>query len=485
MEKTITLFIILILNSSFLINVTPAQWEPDVRLTNDPADSYTSINNAWCVASSGDTVNVVWGDNRDGNYEIYYKRSTDNGLNWGIDKRLTNNVSGSGEPSIAVFQSVVHIIWSDERDGNSEIYYKRSTDGGSSWGTDKRLTNNLSTSLFPSVAVSGSTVHIVWRDDRDSNNEIYYKRSTDWGINWESDTRLTNNPAESWLPSIAVSGLIVHVVWFDTRDSNEEIYYKRSTDGGLTWGQDTRLTNNAASSECPSISVSGSIVHVVWQDWRDGNPEIYYKRSTNGGTNWGADTRLTTNFYESRYPSVSVSGSVMHVIWEDNRDGNYEIYYKRSTNGGMDWGTDTRLTNNAASSESPSISVSDSAVYVVWYDFRDGNYEIYFKRNPTGNLITEINKISSEIFENYRLYQNYPNPFNPVTTIRYSLPRAGEVKLTIFDALGREVQTLLNEKQQAGVYEAVFDASIYPSGVYFYRLNSGSFTDTKKLLLIK
>ncbi|MCX6162543.1 MAG: T9SS type A sorting domain-containing protein, partial [Ignavibacteriae bacterium] len=83
------------------------------------------------------------------------------------------------------------------------------------------------------------------------------------------------------------------------------------------------------------------------------------------------------------------------------------------------------------------------------------------------------------------LSQNYPNPFNPTTNIRYALPRAGEVKLTVFNTLGKEVETLVNEHQSAGTYEVSFDASQYPSGVYFYRLTTDNFSDTKRMLLVK
>ena len=189
-----------------------AQWQPDVRLTNDTALSWTSWNYAWNVASSGDIVHVVWWDERDGNWEIYYKRSTDGGISWGADTRLTNNSSESYNPSVSVSGSVVHVVWYDERDGNLEIYYKRSTDGGVSWGADTRLTNNPAESHSPSASISGSVVHVVWRDNRDGNYEIYYKRSTDGGVSWEADTRLTNNPGISEHPSVSVSGSAVHVV---------------------------------------------------------------------------------------------------------------------------------------------------------------------------------------------------------------------------------------------------------------------------------
>ena len=385
---------ILIFYSLFITHCI-AQWQPDVRLTNDTANSYTSPNNAWCIASSGIIVHVVWFDNRDGNYEIYYKRSTDGGINWEADTRLTNNIADSYYPSIKVNGSIVHVVWIDKRDGGEwVIYYKRSTDGGVSWGIDTRLSSGspTSTSTCPSISAIGSAVHVAWGDNRDGNWEIYYKRSTNSGVNWETDTRLTNDTSASYWSSIAVSSSIVNVVWRDERDGNTEVYYKRSTDGGASWEADTRLTNNSANSYTPSVSVSSSIVHVVWWDDRNGNDEIYYKRSTDGGASWGQDTRLTYALTGSEYPNISVSDSILHVVWRDERDGNGEIYYKRSTDGGVSWETDTRLTNNSGTSDYPSVSVSGQVVHVVWVDKRDGgNYEIYYKRNPTGNSTLKAN----------------------------------------------------------------------------------------------
>ncbi|MFN2501735.1 MAG: exo-alpha-sialidase [Pyrinomonadaceae bacterium] len=378
------LFLVLTIICS-LLTVHP-QWQPDVRLTNDPARSFTSgSNSAWCIAASANVVHVVWFDERDGNWEIYYKRSTDGGVIWSADTRLTNNAAGSFSTSITASGSVVHVVWHDNRDGNDEIYYKRSIDEGVSWETDTRLTNNAAQSRFPSVTVSGSAVHVVWRDDRDGNREIYSKRSTDGGVSWETDTRLSNNAALSEYPSVTVSGSVVHVVWYDNRDGNDEIYYKRSTDGGVSWETDTRLTNNAAASQLTSVTVSGSVVHVVWVDFRDGDREIYYKRSPDAGVSWGADTRLTNYAGGSWTPSIAASGSVVHVVWWDQRDGNPEIYFKPSTDGGVSWGADTRLTNSSANSWNPSVAVSGSVVHVVWEDHRDGNSEIYYKRDPTGS----------------------------------------------------------------------------------------------------
>jgi len=156
--KVILLFLVLTL---FTINVSLAQWQPDVRLTNNAANSFMSANNENCVASSGDVIHIIWFDSRDGNSEIYYKRSSDAGKNWSADTRLTYNSAASVFPTVATYGPVVHIAWEDYRDGNNEIYYKSSTDGGVIWGADTRLTNNWANSVNASIAVSGSIVHLI------------------------------------------------------------------------------------------------------------------------------------------------------------------------------------------------------------------------------------------------------------------------------------------------------------------------------------
>ncbi len=101
------------------------------------------------------------------------------------------------------------------------------------------------------------------------------------------------------------------------------------------------------------------------------------------------------------------------------------------------------------------------------------------------NQFIGIENKEPEVPTKFSLSQNYPNPFNPLTKIRYTLPKNIFVKLKIFDILGKEIETLVNEKQSPGTYEATFDASKYPSGVYFYKLETENYSETKKMVLIK
>lgn len=104
----------------------------------------------------------------------------------------------------------------------------------------------------------------------------------------------------------------------------------------------------------------------------------------------------------------------------------------------------------------------------------------FVKDNPVG-----VEETASRLPSSYQLEQNFPNPFNPATTIRYSIAKASKVELRVFDLLGREVQTLVNTLQAPGQYTATLNAQDLASGVYFYRLTAGAFTETKKLMLLK
>jgi hypothetical protein len=379
----------------------------------------------------------------------------------------------------------VHAVWFDYRDSNYEIYYKRSTDGGTNWEADKRLTNDAAFSLYPSIAVSGSFVHVVWQEKRDGNDEIYYKNSNDGGVNWNIDKRLTNDTNGSYSPSIAVSGSFVHIVWYDLRGGGKtyRIYYKRSIDKGSAWEADLHL-NSSTGAYMPSIEASDSFVFIVWS--LGSIYPYYFKSSKNGGASWTSESILSPN--NSRYSSVAVSGKYVHVVWEDNRSGNFDIYYKCSINGGISWGIDTLLSDNmATASEYPSIALSGSVVHIVWKDKRDGpNGEIYYKRNPTGNLVSGVDdlKITQSILN------VYPNPFSGYANIEFECINSGSIEIDIFDQTGKLIQTLKCENCQAGRNTMRWNCSDknnnrVQNGVYYCKVNLGNDILVKKMIVVK
>jgi hypothetical protein len=453
-------------------NICFAQWESNLMLTNNPGSSATIMNNASCIAADGEFLHVVWTDNRNGDAATYYKRSVDQGKTWGTDTRLSDLGSTSANPAIAVSGSVIHVVWNDDRDGNLEIYYKRSTDGGLTWGADTRLTNDNDVSQHPSLSVSGSNVHVVWNDDRTLNGQIFYKHSSDAGVSWDSDTQLEADENYSKITSVASEGSDVHVVWYSTDKISgwDNLFYTHSTDYGLSWSSPEQLTDDL-TCVYPSIAVSGSTVHLVWFDGRDGggSTEIYYKQSSDGGSSWGPDTRLTNNTGYSSYPFVAASGTNVHLVWQDNPDSKINIYYRQSVDNGLNWDQELELSN-ATYAYYGSVAVSGSALNVVWTERSFGNDDILYKRNlavnPVG--IEEVAKSGEKLIV-------YPNPFlNEITaSTNDNLP--GEI--IIYDISSRKVI----QKEFANTI--TIDASQLPKGIYICEVrNSGGVLQKSKLV---
>lgn len=142
--------------------------------------------------------------------------------------------------------------------------------------------------------------------------------------------------------------------------------------------------------------------------------------------------------------------------------------------------------NGAVVTKNDSLKMVGTVGQVAIGVISDDNFQ-----NQTGfwyqqlDLKTSVEQTSIELPDKFELHQNYPNPFNPTTTIGFALPEDAHVALIIYDLLGRQVAALLDENRQAGTHQVVFEAEQLPSGVYFYRIESKSFTKVRKLTLLK
>lgn len=453
-----------------------SQWQPEISIASNTSLGYP------VVASKGDSVYVFWQDNRFGNFEILNKISFDGGFSWGPEIRLTNNSGTSSNPSVYIDNSHIYLFWQDNTDGNFEIYCKRSTNAGISWGNDLRMTNFTGNSIACTVTGFNTNLHLSWIDNRDGNNEIYYKRSTDSGLNWETDIRLTNDTTSSGTPSISASGSNVHIIFRDRRIGLIQFFHKKSTDNGITWGEDNQITNlpNAFIGSFSKSAVYGSFIHLLWNDNRSGINELYYTRSTNSGLSWQQEIQLTNTSYSSFNPYLSVSGQIVHISCQRPMGSSAVTVYKRSTNNGELWSEDTVIAEDCFY---PALNASSSGLNAVYIKNVPTGY-IYFKKNPTGNLIG-LSILSYNVPKNYLLFQNYPNPFNPSTKIKFQIKENSKAIIKIYDVLGKEISILVNESLQPGTYQISWDAVNLPSGIYFYSLQTGKYSETRKMTLIK
>ncbi len=183
--------------------------------------------------------------------------------------------------------------------------------------------------------------------------------------------------------------------------------------------------------------------------------------STNNGDTW-EQPNLTINV-------ISLESSAQNIFAGTYNDGFYI-----SNNNGTDW---IRKNEGIGIQRINTLTVINNYIFA-------GTESAGIWKRPLSEIVN-VMPINSEIPSKFSLSQNYPNPFNPSTTIRYNLPRSGSVKLAVFDVMGREVETLVNERQAAGSYEATFDGSGFASGVYFYRLTAEGYRETRKMFLVK
>ena len=308
-----------------------------------------------------DLVYVVWQDNTPGNWDILYRR------NGGDFDASTINLSGtptnSFRPAIAASDNSVHIVFEDDSSGNLDIFYRKSTDGGASYDLDINLSNNEGSSFEPSIAISEESVYVVWYDDTSGNYEILYRKSVDGGETFGPTENLSNDPRPSLSPSVTTSNGNVHVVWTD--GFGDEVFYTRSTDDGDNFGPVINLSNDVGGSALPSIAVSINNVYVVWSLYNTDvgqYTDIAFRSSDDNGITFNNIINISNNVGISSDPKISTTGNNVYVVWRDTGDynnipENYEIFYRKSVDGGSSFESEfSNLSNNAGFSYVPSVA---------------------------------------------------------------------------------------------------------------------------------
>lgn len=365
-----------------------AQVGQEIKLSESDSSSFSSLNYARSVAVSGKDVHVVYYGRRVSAWGIFYKRSLDGGNTWQPETPLENGAAQVRFPSVAATGAEVHIVWEDKRGKVLNVYYRRSTDQGQSWRPETQLTNDTTDSVCPVVTVSGTTVHTAWQEFRRGWDlpGIFYRRSPDEGKTWEPAVPLCQDQVFSDHPSFGASGLNVHVVWEwgARREGIFRVGYRHSGDGGKTWDPETFLTSDTMISYSPTIAVSGAMVHLVWEERQLKNYFLHYKKSTDGGKTWGPDTLLAPVSTVEPSPTIAAIGSRVFLAWNDKREGHWAVYVRRSENGGRSWGPEARLTPKTTDASVPSAAFSGSTLHLIWSEERDGTWQVYYERNTTG-----------------------------------------------------------------------------------------------------
>ncbi|MCK4527967.1 S8 family serine peptidase [candidate division WOR-3 bacterium] len=434
------------------------------QVTNNPGSSRKPS-----ITAIGDTIYLVYCDYTPGNFDIFFKMSTDDGQSWQKYANLSNTSGQSYWPDICASDSEIHVVWQDNTSGNYQIYYTRSQDGGDTWDDSVRLSKHAG-AWCPKIAQVGDSLHIVWYE----GDKIYYRRSTNSGTSWEDTVCIVNSPG-SWAihPVVAASDTFVHVAFEDDRDGPRKIFYIRSSDGGATWGQ-PEWSISGEDSYMGDLVCRRNTLYFAYESSRWGGREICFRWGAVGGF-WPTEKRLTYDKQSmSRNCVIGLTDSALYVFWDDNRYGFWgifnptldkDIFYKYSTDYGTSWMGDFEVTFTDSCSESPTVAGNGKELYLSWADCTNGNFDIYFATYQETTGTSEISEEIKPFPDGYILVS--PNPCIKELNVYSRLPfGSGKVEICLYDLCGRVVfenqKTVVN-----GLIQEKIPMLSLPSGIYF------------------
>lgn len=366
-----------------------AEWQPDVKLSVGETSTELNENMGHCLIASGSSIHAIWSAAKSKNDRaIYFRRSTDNGATWSEQARISPPGVNDSFPLIAISGSTLHLTFLRNSGlADSASYYRRSTDGGQTWGDEILLGK---TKWWSGLAAAGANVYVtlntVYPDD-EKNSVVYFRRSTDNGSTWSPQQPLSQAPrrtdGRSEDPAIAADGKNVHVVWNDNRDAEPRkgmsVYYRRSKDAGATWEPEVALTRAPAFTYFPNISLNGSHVDIAYGDRQASRRyDIFHLHSADFGSVWQPAEQITHTTDGELYPAIIRDGAYVHLTWI----GKQGILYQCSTDAGATWQPPTVLTDKG---KMPFIATTGEAVHVIFISQRDGHNAIYYKRDLAGN----------------------------------------------------------------------------------------------------
>jgi len=483
MKKIAPIFLFCFLTSCFLSLASnlsaQSGWSEDVRLTYRQGYSYDPK-----AACCGDTIHLVWWEGYTDSQiheEVFYKRSTDAGETWGADVRLSEeDTQSSVLPQIAVSDNTVHVIWFEDDYG---LLYLRSTDGGLTWQDIDSIVPGIK---YSSIYVVTDTIYIAGINA--SSGVMWFTRSFDGGNTWQPDIEITQARANPTLRLISNNMLDI-TISYRALPGVCEVYNVLSFDGGETWLDSQVVSeNDGIGSQHPAMDTDDSTgIHITWYDYKYSpyawTGDIFYRASRDSGNSWEQIDSLTV-VHRAVASDILAEGSNLHLVWEDNRHGfgnNFEIYYRMSTDLGQTWEPEVRLTDTLNWSRRPSLACDGQYLHLFWFDLRDDPSnivgEIYYKRKNLVGINEEM------IIKPYSvgIILHCPAVLTRNSLIYYDLGKNKEGEIVIIDVTGRVIETF-PVHQVSGYF--VFKKEVQ-NGVYFIMLKAEEEYITKKVLVVK
>jgi len=516
---------------------------PQSPYTNVTISTSNSPNEPSICINPKNLYQVVGGANIS---SVYY--STNSGFNW-TRYALTNSSWGVwGDPCIIVDTMghfyYFHLANTTVSPGYwiDRIICQKSTNAGLSFSNPGSYTYfnppKEQDKEWAVVDPRNNNIYVTWTQfdnygvstQTDSSN-ILFSKSTDGGLTWVNfgngtakrinklggDCVDEDNTVEGAVPAVGPNGEI-YVAWAGPKIRNSQfgIFFDKSTDGGNTWldndiyvsdqpgGWDYMIGGiqraNGMPITCCDLS-NGPNRGNIYINWSDSagpsNHDVKFVRSTNGGLNWSSPLKVNDDNSNREqffcWMTVDQKTGYIYICFYDRRNFTgtsvaTDFYMAKSTDGGLTF-TNERIsessfvpTSSIFFGDYTNITAYDNVIRPIWIriDGQSLSVKTAIIGTPTG-----VTEPIAEIPKSYSLQQNFPNPFNPMTTISYSIPKSDFVSLKVYNLLGQEVAVLINDFKHAGKYNFNFDGSALVSGIYFYKLQTGDYSETRKMVLNK
>ncbi|MGB5287402.1 MAG: T9SS type A sorting domain-containing protein [Ignavibacteriaceae bacterium] len=442
---------------------------------------------------------------------IRFSKSTDEGETWSTAITISDvsgdcidsdNTTEGAVPSVGP-NGEIYVAWA----GPVGLVFDKSTDGGETWGTDVFISNipggwdfdvsgisRCNGLPITMCDISNSTyrgnIYVVWSDQRNgsTNTDIFIAKSTNGGNTWTSAIKVNNDNTtrEQFFVWSTIDPATGHLwfVFYDRRNTTgaaTDVFVAKSTDGGSTFENfkvsETPFTPTASVffGDYSNIAAWNGKIYPIWTRLQSGQLSVW-----------------TTVINDSLFIPVELSSFTAEV-----NDGKVLL----------SWQTSTEINNQGFFIERKNITSADDGsnwmeigfkegygnsteIHQYWFEdnpVNDGTYHYRLKQIDFDGSVNYSNEIEVNVFtvKSFSLSQNYPNPFNPSTTISFQLPEASYIALKVYDAIGTEIETIAEGIYPAGVHEVIFDASKLSSGIYLYRILSGTNQSTRKMMVVK
>jgi len=438
--------------------------------------SFTDAMNGWATGYSGKIIHTTDGGQSWTNesspvntdlYDVYFLDSQKGWIAGGdagsfpsnIDTRVIFSTTNGGTTWNAQYYQTYKarlnsIYFLDESNGYAtglEGVLMRTSNGGTSW-TEQTI--NASFSFFDVFFTNNNTGYVVGEDLNLPHHSSIFK-TTDGGNNWNETSLGMDEVLTGVYFTNDINGWAVGE---DYGNSNIGIVY-HTTDAGSNW----------VSQNIPSVE---ALFNVFFVD---------------GTKGWAVGHLGTIIEYESQLPVELASFNAttdeynVTLAWATSTETNNSGFEILRSVQNENWEDIDFIEGHGTTTQENNYSYVDENLGTGSYSYKLVQIDFDGTRNESNAVSVEINFQPAE----YILAQNYPNPFNPTTTIEYSIPESGIVKLQVYNSIGKEIKTLVNGFEAAGSHGVEFSSENLASGIYFYKIDAGKFSSIKKMILLK